>query len=97
MRFSATVIPTSELWCDIGDLYVACNCLDEAIKAYQLSADMIPCRVTPRYKLAMLYYEMGDMLRFRLMGEYILNMEVKVESTGVLKMIAEIKQRLLEK
>ncbi len=97
MRFSATVIPTSELWCDIGDMYVACNCLDEAIKAYQLSADMIPCRVTPRYKLAMLYYEMGDMLRFRLVGEYILNMEVKVESTGVLKMIAEIKQRLLEK
>lgn len=96
MRFSAAIIPTSELWCDIGDLYVACNRMEEAIEAYKLSAEMIPCRVTPKYKLAMLYYKMGDVSSFRLVGEDVLDMEIKVESTKVLEMIAEIKLRLHE-
>lgn len=93
-RYTASIIPTSEIWCDIGDLYVSCHQTKEAIESYKMSAEMIPSRITPKYKLAMLYYEMGDMLRFRLVGEDILNMEIKIKSTGVLKMVTEIKQRL---
>lgn len=75
----------------VGAYYYKQDSANGRLLIWRITADMIPYRVTPRYKVAMLYYEMGDMLRFRLMGDYIMKMEIKVESTKALEMIAEIK------
>lgn len=94
LQQTASIIPTSEILCDLGDLYFQQNQIGKAIECYQLSSNMIPNRIIPRYKLFQLYCNIGDSVQMRITGEKLLYMSIKVESTQTLRIKGEVKRYL---
>lgn len=86
------VVPTSELYCDLGDLHKALGDFDSARDCYQTAGNMIPRRLTPKYKLFVLFRDMGDTLSARHQASEILSMPIRLEGTRTLKMKAEVRQ-----
>lgn len=96
LKDAAIIVPTSELFCDLGDLYKDTGDMKRAVEYYSLASYMIPNRLLPKYELFVLYQEIGDTLLARQVGKNILSMVVKVESTKTLKIKGDVK-RYLEK
>lgn len=88
------IVPTSELYCDLGDLHLALGDSEMAQKCYQQGGNMIPRRVVPQYKLFNLFRDRKDTLSARLIGKKILSMPVKIEGTRSLRIKADIKHYL---
>lgn len=96
LKDAARIVPTSELFCDLGNLYKEAGDMTRAVEYYSLASCMIPTRLLPKYELFVLYQEIGDTLLARQVGETILSAVVKVESTKILKIKGSVK-RYLEK
>lgn len=96
LKDAAIIVPTSELFCDLGNLYKDAGDMKRAVECYSLASYMTPNRLLPKYELFVLYQEIGDTLLARQIGETILSMVVKVESTETLKIKGGVK-RYLEK
>lgn len=89
-----SIVPTSELYCDLGDLHKALDDFDSARDCYQTADYMIPRRLTPKYKLFVLFRDMGDTLSARHQAAEILSMPIHIEGTRTLKMKAEVRRHL---
>lgn len=86
---NTTIIETA-----LGDAYMALKNYDKAEKAYQNAADMIPVRFYPFYLLAKLYDESGQDEKAIAMATLILEKEIKVPSTAIREMRAEMKKMI---
>lgn len=85
------LIPTCELFVDIGDAYMEAGKVGEAKKAYKLASEMIPCRILSKYKLFFVLYQEGDIVNMKKIGNDILKQEIKIVGTHVLKMKAMVR------
>lgn len=85
------VVPTAELYCDLGDLHKALGNFESARDSYRTAGNMIPRRLTPKYKLFVLFRDMGDTLSARHHASEILSMPIRLEGTRTLKMKAELR------
>lgn len=86
MEETAKIIPTCELFCDMGDTYRKLNQYEKAERSYRLAGNMIPSRITPKYKLFVLYKDSGDSLSAVKIAKEIMEMKIKVEGSHALKM-----------
>lgn len=91
---AATLIPTSELLCDLGDLHLILHQSDKARYYYKLSANMIPNRIMPKYKLFQLYYHQKHFIKMHNIGQCILSTEVKIENSRTLQIKEEVRRIL---
>lgn len=87
---ASLLIPTCELFIDIGDLYVERGEIEKAKKAYILACKMIPNRIRPKYKLFFILHEENDIVNMKKVGNEILNQELKIVGTHVLKMRSKV-------
>lgn len=90
------IIPTSELFCDLGDLYMKEQNINRAIRSYTMANKMLPCRILPQFKLFSIYRQTGDTINMRLKGEELLATTIKVENTQALRIKEEVMQSLKE-
>jgi len=88
------IVPTSELYCDLGDLYKSGNESKQALSSYRTAHAMIPRRLTPVYKLFKMYCEMGDTISARRQAAKALSVPMRIENTRTLRMKAEMKKYL---
>src|SRR5690606_32831875 len=86
---NTTIIETA-----LGDAYLALKNYDKAEKAYINAADMIPVRFYPLYLLAKLYNESGQDEKAIAMATLILEKDVKIPSTAIREMRAEMKKMI---
>ena len=86
--------PDSEIYCLLGDENMEKGNFDKSETYYRKASDMVPSRITPRYKLFRLYLSKGDTLSAISCGNKILSFKPKVESTIILRMKGEIKSFL---
>lgn len=84
------IVPTSELFCDLGDLHKSEQNWMQAVACYQTAHAMIPRRLTPLYKSFKAYCEMGDTISARRQVQKALSMPIRIEGTRTLKMKAEM-------
>ncbi|NDV81875.1 O-antigen ligase [Bacteroides sp. 51] len=84
--------PSSDLYCNIGDVYKAQKKYSVAEGCYQIAGHMIPARITPNYNLFILYVEQNDSINALKIGNAILCQATKVEGTKTLKMKANVMQ-----
>ncbi|MGV8090413.1 MAG: O-antigen ligase family protein [Mangrovibacterium sp.] len=94
LRATAAIIPTCGLYCDMGEIAEKKGDFSGAQKYYQLAADMVPSRITPKYRLFELYVGQNDSIAACRIGKAILSQPVKVEGTHTLKMKAAVKEFL---
>lgn len=59
------IVPTSELYCDLGDLHKSEHDWMHAIACYRTAHAMVPRKLTPVYKSFKAYCEMGDTVSAR--------------------------------
>lgn len=90
------IIPTSELFCDLGDLYMKEQNINRAIRSYTMANKMLPCRILPQFKLFSIYRQTGDTINMRLKGEELLATTIKVENTQTLRIKEDVMQSLKE-
>ncbi|MBQ8501316.1 MAG: O-antigen ligase family protein [Bacteroides sp.] len=88
----AHVVPTCELYCDMGDLWMRQGDFEQAKKCYQMAGTMIPGRLTPNYKLFLLYIKLNDTESAICMGEKILKQPIKKEGSKTIRMQTEVMQ-----
>ena len=93
---TAKIIPTCELFCDMGDTYRKLNQYKKAEQSYRLAGNMIPSRITPKYKLFVLYKDSGDSLSAVKIANEIMAMKIKVEGSHALKMKGVVRMFLSE-
>ena len=96
LKETANIIPTCEIYCDIGDLFKEQKDYASAQYYYQRASDMIPRRLIPRYKLFMLYYEMNNIDAARMIGEDIVSKKNIIEGTQSIKIKMRV-QKYLDK
>lgn len=96
MEETAKIIPTCELFCDMGDTYRKLYQYKEAEQCYKLAVNMIPSRITPKYKLFVLYKDSGDSLSAVKIANEIMTMKIKIEGSHALKMKGLVRMYLLE-
>jgi len=84
-----TIIETA-----LGDSYKGMKEYDKAEIAYEHAAAMIPVRFYPHYLLAKLYEEGGQQNKMRAKANEILNKEIKIPSTAIKEIKAEMKKLL---
>ena len=88
---NTTIIETA-----LGDAYKATGHYMKAEKAYNRAANMIPNRFYPHYLLAQLYKETGQTEKANRKANELLNKEIKVSSSAIRDMKAEMKLILEE-
>ena len=86
--------PDSEIYCLLGDENMEKGNFDKSETYYRKASNMVPSKITPRYKLFRLYVSKGDTLSAVSYGRNILSFKPKIESTRTLKMKGEIKSFL---
>lgn len=86
IHLNTTIIETA-----LGDAYRDLKQCNNAEKAYQNAANMIPIRFFPMYLLAKMYDESGNRTEAIAMAQKILNKNIKVPSTAIKEMKAEMK------
>lgn len=94
LKQAALILPSSELYCDLGDSYKKLNHTDEAIACYILASEMIPNRIQPKYKLFCLYRDKGDTIQMKKAAFEALHTKIKVMNTKALHMRGEIKSSI---
>ena len=83
--------PTSEIYCDIGDLYQEIGDINQAISSYTIASYMIPRRIVPKYKLFLLYKDSGDIISAMKYGDEILSSKTHIENTQTLRIKRVVK------
>lgn len=96
LQSTSQIVPTCELYCDIGDLWKLKKDFIQAEKNYRVAASMIPNRLTPNYKLFQLYIEQGNKKAALQTGKVLLKQPAKREGTKTLRMKAEVSEYLLK-
>lgn len=92
LQSTSSIVPTCELYCDIGDIWLLKKDTTQAEMCYHIAASMLPYRLTPKYKTFLLYVNQGNRKSAIDIGEKILNQPVKKEGTKTLRIKAEIIQ-----
>lgn len=96
LQAASKIAPTSDLYYKIGDIWRSKGDVYKAEMYYKLSISMIPHRITPKYRLFLLYIEQKDMASAVKLGNIILRQPVKKEGTKILRMKIEV-QRYLDR
>lgn len=86
-QLNTTIIETG-----LGDAYKGEKEYDKAVVAYQNAYDMIPSRFYPLYLRAKLYEQTGEHEKAVVVAQLILRKEVKIYSTAIVEMKAEMKK-----
>lgn len=94
LKQAAEVIPSTELYCDLGDIYKKQGQIDKALKCYSLAENMTPIRLFPKYKLFCLYRDVGDSIKMYEIGRKTLSTKIKVTNTKALRIKGDIKKTL---
>jgi len=94
LRATAKLMPSCELYCDMGDCFQRKNAASEAEQCYRQAAYMIPSRMTPRYKLFQLYVNGMDTVSACREAMALLNFREKKSGTRTLRMKAMAKKYL---
>ena len=97
LKQASTIIPSSELYCDLGDVYKEQKQIDKAMECYILAKNMLPNRLLPKYKLFCLYREQRDSIKMYKIGQEALLTEIKITSTKALRIKKEIKRSLSQR
>ncbi|WP_300877916.1 O-antigen ligase family protein, partial [uncultured Bacteroides sp.] len=92
LQSTSSIVPTCELYCDIGDIWLLKKDTTQAEMCYHIAASMLPYRLTPKYKTFLLYVNQGNRKSAIDIGEKILNQPIKKEGTKTLRIKAEIIQ-----
>ena len=90
LKDALLIYPCLEIYCDLGTIYQQQNKYQEAKIHYTIALNMIPSRITPKYKLFKLYLHEKDSLNAKKVANQILNSPIKIENTSFLKMKAKI-------
>ena len=85
------LIPTSELFCDIGDVWKERGNFSKSESCYMKAMNMVPSRLTPKYKLFHLYKSYGMRKEALILRDNILETPLKKESTKELRIKGEVK------
>lgn len=91
-HLNTTIIETA-----LGDVYKGTKQYKKAEVAYQHAANMIPIRFYPEYLLAKLYDESDQKDKAIAMAKTILKKEIKIPSTAIKEIKAEMKNILIKK
>lgn len=86
--------PNTITYTSIGNAYESLGKIDEAEQAYLKAWYMNPSRFYPKYLLAKLYDESGQIEKAIAIAEELLKKEVKVESTAIEEIQTEMKRIL---
>lgn len=86
--------PNTIIYTSLGDVYESLGKIDEAEQAYLKAWYMNPSRFYPKYLLAKLYDENGQIEKAVAIAEELLKKEVKVESTAVEEIQTEMRSIL---
>jgi tetratricopeptide (TPR) repeat protein len=84
------------LYTALGDSYKTAGLFNEAEKAYRQAALMVPGKFYPLYLLAKLYYESGQNEKAVRMANILIKKQVKINSTAIEEMKAEMRKILEE-
>ena len=90
LKDALLIYPCLEIYCDLGTIYQQQNKYQEAKIHYTIALNMIPSRITPKYKLFKLYLHEKNSLNAKKVANQILNSPIKIENTSFLKMKAKI-------
>lgn len=87
--------PDSEIYCWQGDDKMDKGDFDKAERFYRTAINMVPSRITPRYKLFKLYLSKGDTASAVSLGNEISSLKLKTGNTRSLRMKGEV-MRIME-
>lgn len=86
----ARLNPTSEVYCNMGKLWIQKENYIKAETCYKTAINMIPHRITPKYELFKLYVMQNDSTSAIRIGHLILSQPEKKEGTKTLRMKGNI-------
>lgn len=86
------VLPTSELYCSLGDYYLERGDRDAAERAYLTASHMIPTRLRPNYNLWRLYVKDNNPSAAHTMAERIMTMPLKNENSFTIKAKSDVRK-----
>lgn len=95
IHFLEKTYPTPSLFIQKGEFLQRTYCFSEAEKAYILASAMVPTKQKARYKLALLYYQIGRKTEAINIAGILLNEKVKNYSFETYEMHQELKKILL--
>ena len=91
LQETSRLIPTSELFCDIGDAWKERGNFSKSEFCYMKAMNMVPSRLTPKYKLFHLYKSYGMRGEALFLKNKILEIPLKKESTKELRIKGEVR------
>ncbi len=94
LQDASLIVPTSDLFCDLGDVYKDKGESTLSKRHYLRAAYMVPSRLLPKYKVFDLYRIQGDTTEAVKWAEIILSTPVKVNNTLCIKIRGEAKRYL---
>jgi tetratricopeptide (TPR) repeat protein len=80
----------------IADNYFNLNNYHKAIPHYRLASEMCPNRFIPLEKLSQIYERMGDFTNLERVIDEILNKQVKINSSAVIRIKTDAKKKKME-
>lgn len=95
IHFLEKTYPTPSLFIRKGEFLQQSHCFFEAETAYTLASAMVPTKQKARYKLALLYYQIGRKAEAINIASTLLNEKVKNYSFETYEMHQELKKILL--
>ena len=87
-------IPSSPLFCELGDCYLKQGLILQSEEAYKQAKFILPGRFLPRYKLFSLYRRYGKQTEAVEEAREILSLPVKIDNTLSLKIRGEVRRFL---
>lgn len=84
--------PSSESYCYMAQYLYQNNQIADAIHHLEISINMIPTRIKPRYELWKIYKEIGDSIKAKKVATDVMQMPIKIESTTFLKLRKKMQQ-----
>lgn len=94
IKYAHVLLPSCETYCEIGNAYASNLDFDKAEYYYKIASNMIPSRISPNYLLWRMYLIQGDNEKADFIALKILNQDVKICNTLVLKIKEEIREYL---
>lgn len=88
------LIPTSDMVCELGELYESVGNFEKAEECYELSINMVPNRIVPKYRLFKLYVKWGKTGMTYKVCSSILYDPVKAEGSVALRARSEVREWL---
>ncbi|MDR0572694.1 MAG: tetratricopeptide repeat protein [Tannerella sp.] len=92
LQHAVKYYPNTVVYTTLGNSYRELNKTGDAEQSYLKAWYMIPCRFYPKYLLARLYDETGQAEKALAVARELLEKEVKIESTAVREIKAEMEK-----